>query len=117
MKSTANIKNSSKTQITWFDTFTKTMLLVMIIILMCIFAAGKYMNSHKMEAQGTDGTVNNLASQVTGATHHPFIELPGDAEVGAFSVANFFAGLIIGHNFEKLFGKAKGANEKSTEAE
>ena len=60
-----------------------------------------------MEAGGTDDAVNNMASQVTKIQHHPFIELPGDAQVGAFSVANFFAGLIVGHHWEKLFGKSK----------
>ncbi|WP_234124238.1 hypothetical protein [Clostridium hydrogenum] len=82
------------------DKFTKIMLAVMICILIFIFGAGKYMDSHKMEAGGTDDKVNNLTQK----NHHPFIELPGDAEVGAFSVANFFAGIIIGHHWEKLFG-------------
>lgn len=84
----------------FLDKFTKIMLAIMICILIFIFGAGKYMDSHKMEAGGTDDKVNNL----TAKAHHPFIELPGDAEVGAFSVANFFAGIVIGHNWEKLFG-------------
>jgi cobalt/nickel transport protein len=30
--------------------------------------------------------------------------LPGDAELSAFSVANFFAGLIVGYHWLRLFG-------------
>ena len=111
-----SIENSPNENIKWFDSFTKTMLIVMLSILLCIFAAGKYMESHKMDAGGTDDKVNNMASQVTHVKHHPFTELPGDAQVGAFSVANFFAGLIVGHNWEKLFAKRK-PDENLKEAE
>ncbi|QSZ27329.1 hypothetical protein ACETAC_10940 [Aceticella autotrophica] len=105
----------SNTKIQWLDNFSKTMLCIMIGILMCIFAAGKYMDAHKMEAGGTDDKVNNLATQVTKGDHHPFIDLPGDAQVGAFSVANLFVGLVIGHEWEKLFGKSKRKEEESSE--
>ncbi|KLU62837.1 hypothetical protein CEB3_c07980 [Peptococcaceae bacterium CEB3] len=94
-------------QIKWFDSFTKAMLTVMFVLLLFIFGAGKYMDSHKMSGGGTDDVVNNLASAVSHTQHHPFVDLPGDAQVGAFSVANFFAGLIVGHHWEKLFGKSK----------
>ncbi|MDD3225495.1 MAG: hypothetical protein PHX70_12500 [Clostridium sp.] len=103
---------SKKASIKWLDNYTKVLLAVMIVILMFIFGAGKYMDSHKMAAGGTDDKVNNMAQTVTKREHHPFIELPGDAEVGAFSVANFFAGLIIGHYFEQLFGDSKARNKK-----
>ena len=92
-----------KTDVKWFDGFTKAILGVALILLIFIFASGKYMDAHKMEAGGTDDKVNNMAS----SQHHPFVELPGDAQVGAFSVANFAAGLIVGHYWEKLFGKGK----------
>jgi cobalt/nickel transport protein len=36
--------------------------------------------------------------------HHPFVELPGDSELSAFSVANFFAGMIVGYHWVRLFG-------------
>lgn len=88
----------------WFDSFTRNMLIVMFVLLILIFGAARYMDSHKMEAAGTDDTVNTMASNVARQEHHPFIDLPGDAQVGAFSVANFFAGLIVGHNWRKLFG-------------
>lgn len=107
MESNAYKNGKSENEISWFDSFTKKMLAVMFIILMFIFVSGKYMDSHSMEAGGTDDAVNNLASSVNKVEHHPFIELPGDAEVGAFSVANFFAGLIVGHHWEKLFGEKK----------
>ena len=79
------------------------MLAIMIVLLLFIFAAAKYMDSRDMAADGTDSTVNNMATQVSQEQHHPFIYLPGDAQVGAFSVANLFVGLIIGHSWEKLF--------------
>lgn len=88
----------------FFDGFTKTMLSVLLFLLLTIFASGKYMSSHGLKAVGTDDIVNDLASDTAHGAHHPFIELPGDAEVAAFSVANFFAGLIVGYHWLKLFG-------------
>ena len=117
MKLEISEKKLSSSQVKWFDSFTKMMLTVMITILMFIFISGKYMDSHKMEAGGTDDAVNDLASVVTQVDHHPFIDLPGDAQVGAFSVANFFAGLVVGHHWEKLFGeKEKKKKEDDVEA-
>lgn len=88
----------------FFDGFTKTMLSIMFCILLAIFASGKYMSAHKMNGVGADDIVNDLASAVTQSKHHPFVDLPGDAELGAFSVANFFAGMIVGYHWLKLFG-------------
>ncbi len=114
--SLATKEQTSKEQFQWFDSYTKVLLSVMFVILLFIFGAGKYMDSHNMGAGGTDDVVNNMASQVTHHEAHPFINLPGDAQVGAFSVANFFAGLIVGHHWEKLFGKPKNT-EQSPEVE
>jgi cobalt/nickel transport protein len=92
----------------FFDGFTRAMLITMVLLLMGIFASASYMSQHKMAATGTDDKVNNLATVATHGEHHPFIELPGDAQLGAFSVANFFAGIIVGYQWLRLFGKAKG---------
>lgn len=108
------MSSKGKEEFKWLDNFTKTMLAIMFVILIFIFAAGKYMDTHKMEAGGTDDKVNNMATTVSSKQHHPFIELPGDAEVGAFSVANFFAGIILGHQWENIFGKK--TEETSEEA-
>lgn len=108
-------EEAKKTQ--FFDGFTKTMLAVMCVILLFIFASGTYMNSHNMDGSGTDNHVNDLATGVAHKPHHPFVELPGDAEVGAFSVANFFAGLIVGYHWLKLFGgkgNAVGSKEEKS---
>ncbi len=88
----------------WVDPFTRWMLIIMFMVLAAIFIAAKYMDMHHMAGGGTDDAVNALASIAAHAKSHPFIELPGDAEVGAFSVANFFSGLIVGHNWKRLFG-------------
>ncbi len=89
----------------FFDGFTKVALSIMIVILLGIYASGAYMSSHKMTGIGTDDVVNNLATATKAhGEHHPFVELPGDAELSAFSVANFFAGLIVGYHWLKLFG-------------
>lgn len=117
MKSMNREHNLSNPDIKFLAGFTKVMLGVMIFLLCCIFASGKYMSSHKMEAGGTDDTVNNMASKVTHVAHHPFIELPGDAQIGAFSVANFFAGLIVGHQWENLFAKPKKEEDSLSEEE
>ncbi|BEV71939.1 MULTISPECIES: hypothetical protein [unclassified Paludibacterium] len=92
----------------FFDGFTRCMLAVMCALLLFIFVSARYMSAHQMEAAGTDDHVNNLATQVTQRDHHPFLELPGDAQVGAFSVANFFAGLIVGYHWLRLFGRREG---------
>lgn len=100
----------NKKDIKFFDKFTKIMLGLMFAILFFVFASGMYMNANKMEGGGTDDVVNGLGSQAAQTEAHPFIELPGDAEVSAFSVANFFVGIIIGHNWEKLFGSKRKEN-------
>lgn len=101
----SEMMKTQKPSVEWFDGFTKVMLLVMFIFLTGIFISAKYMASHKMEGGGTDDTVNAMASKVSGTKSHPFVELPGDAEVGAFSIANFFVGVIVGHQWTVLFGK------------
>jgi cobalt/nickel transport protein len=88
----------------FFDGFTRTMLATMFVILLAIFISGNYMSAHKMAGGGTDDKVNNLAATTAHSQHHPFVVLPGDAEVGAFSVANFFAGIIVGYHWLRLFG-------------
>ncbi|MEY8000992.1 hypothetical protein AB8U03_12480 [Clostridium sp. Mt-5] len=112
MESSDNIKNGKGTSVKFLDGFTRVVLIVMIIIFIVIFGASKYMVNHKMKAGGTDDKVNTMASN----KHKPFIELPGDAQVGAFTVAGFFSGLIVGHHWEKLFGESA-RNKKSLKEE
>lgn len=89
----------------FFDSFTRVVLTVMIVMELAIFASGSYMSRHKLTGTGTDDIVNNLATATkVNGEHHPFVELPGDAELSAFSVANFFAGLIVGYHWLILFG-------------
>lgn len=107
----AETMKTQKSPVQWFDGFTKVMLLVMFLFLAGIFISGKYMVSHKMEGTGTDDIVNALGSTAAGTKSHPFVELPGDAEVSAFSIANFFVGLIVGHHWTKLFEKDAGKEE------
>lgn len=99
---TTSDENTQKS-VPWFDPFTRCMLMIMFFILAAIFIAAKYMNMHNMAGGGTDDLVNAMASVAAHAKSHPFIELPGDAELGAFSVANFFSGMIVGHNWKRLF--------------
>jgi cobalt/nickel transport protein len=88
----------------FLDGFTRTMLATMFTILLGIYFSGNYMSAHGMAGVGTDDKVNNLAATTSHGSHHPFVQLPGDAELGAFSVANFFAGLIVGYHWARLFG-------------
>lgn len=92
----------TKKDIPWFDTFTRYMLTTMFILLALIYGSAYYMNQHDMKGTGTDDQVNDMAADTVKVEHHPFIDLPGDAEVGAFSVANLFAGLIIGYSWRKI---------------
>jgi cobalt/nickel transport protein len=93
--------------ISWFDSFTKNMLLTMVLLLCIVFGSAYYMDQHAMTGMGTDDAVNDMAATTTKQKHHPFIELPGDAEVSAFSIANLFAGLIVGYNWRKLSSEQK----------
>ncbi|MBV4419757.1 hypothetical protein KM800_10565 [Clostridium tyrobutyricum] len=111
----SNIENNSSS-LKFLDKFTKVMLGIAFIILLCIFVSSKYMYNHKMNAGGTDDLVNTMASKTIKAESHPFVELPGDAQVGAFTVAGFFSGIIIGHHWEKLFAKPE-LNKKSLKEE
>jgi len=89
----------------FFDGFTRVMLAIMIVMELAIFASATYMSHHKLTGTGTDDIVNNLATATkVNGEHHPFVELPGDSELSAFSVANFFAGVIVGYNWLRLFG-------------
>src|SRR5580658_8472245 len=97
MSTRINVPGGAVEDSRFFDGFTKTMLAVGFCLLLVIFATGKYMSAHKMTGIGTDDIVNNLGSAASHTAHHPFVELPGDAELSAFSVANFFAGMIVGY--------------------
>jgi cobalt/nickel transport protein len=114
MSTQANGSNGVAEDTRFFDGFTKTMLAVLLFLLLTVFASGKYMSSHAMQGVGTDDKVNNLASAAAHKVHHPFIELPGDAELGAFSVANFFCGMIVGYHWLKLFGTKPHNSAKKT---
>ena len=83
------------------------MLAAMVVLLLGVFASASYMSRHKLEAAGTDDRVNTMATAVSHRAHHPFIDLPGDAQLGAFSIANFFAGIIVGYHWLRLFGQPK----------
>jgi cobalt/nickel transport protein len=116
MSNQVNVLSSVVEDSRFFDGFTKTMLAVLFFLLLVVFASGKYMSAHKMKGGGTDDKVNDLASVASHRDHHPFIELPGDAELSAFSIANFFAGLIVGHHWSRLFDtKPQDSTKKTAE--
>jgi cobalt/nickel transport protein len=92
----------------FFDRFTKIMVIVMLALLLFIFASAKIMTHDHSTGTGTDDRVNALGSTAAGKTAHPFIELPGDTQVAAFSIANFFVGIILGYSVQKLFVKKEG---------
>ena len=98
----------------FFDGFTRAVLVILIVMELSIFASATYMSHHKMTGTGTDDIVNNLATATkVNGEHHPFVELPGDSELSAFSVANFCAGLIVGYHWLRLFGsKPQSATRK-----
>jgi cobalt/nickel transport protein len=72
------------------------------------------MSAHEMKGVGTDDIVNDLGSAAAHTKHHPVVELPGDAELSAFSVANFFCGMIVGYHWLKLFGTKPQKSTKKT---
>jgi cobalt/nickel transport protein len=92
----------------FFDRFTKIMLIVMFALLLFVFASAEIMTHYHMAGGGTDDKVNSLGSTAAGRTAHPFLELPGDTQVAAFSIANFFVGIILGYSVQRLFVKKEG---------
>lgn len=92
----------------FFDRFTKIMLITMFALLLFIFTSAKIMTHYHMEGGGTDDKVNSLGSTAAGRTAHPFLELPGDTQVAAFSIANFFVGIILGYSVQRLFVRKEG---------
>jgi cobalt/nickel transport protein len=89
------------------DPFVKACLISALVLLIAIFCSAYYMDVHKMTAEGTDDRVNDLAGQQAAAHHHPLVELPGDTQVAAFSVANVFVGLIVGYTWRKIYYDTK----------
>ena len=114
MSNQVNRSSSVAEDTRFFDGFTKTMLAVLLFLLLVVFATGKYMSAHKMKGVGTDDIVNDLGAAKAHTQHRPFIELPGDAELGAFSIANFFCGVIVGYHWLKLFGTNPQNSTKKT---
>ena len=116
MSTQANAFGSEGDNPRFFDGFTKAVLAILIVMELAIFASGSYMSRHKLTGIGTDDVVNNLATATkVNGEHHPFVELPGDAELSAFSVANFLAGLIVGYNWLRLFGAKPQPDPKKTD--
>jgi len=102
------VSGPDRGQVKFFDRFTKTMLIVMLVLLLIIFASAKVMAHEHMTGTGTDDTVNGKAEALAHKSGHPFVELPGDSQVAAFSIANFFVGVILGYSVFRLFGKREG---------
>jgi cobalt/nickel transport protein len=116
MSTQINVSSKKAEDSRFFDGFTKTMLSCLLFLLLVVFTTGKYMGAHNMKGTGTDDIVNDLSAAKAQKVHHPFIELPGDAELSAFSLANFFAGLIVGYHWLKLFGsKPQDSTKETTE--
>jgi cobalt/nickel transport protein len=99
----------------FFDRFTKTMLIVMFALLLFVGASAKIMTHYHMAAAGTDDKVNALGSTAAGRQAHPFLELPGDTQVAAFTIASFFVGIIVGYSIQKLFVKKEGTDPEPLE--
>jgi len=86
------------------DKFVKTVAIVTITMLAIIFV-NTYIGVHYMghEYSGVDDVVETTAIEGHTKNPHPLLELPGDAEVGAFTVAALGTGIIIGFLWRKLF--------------
>ncbi len=55
---------------------------------------------------GLDDRIETMAVRGHAVEPRPVLELPGDSEVGAFTVAALGVGMIIGYSWRKLFGEA-----------
>lgn len=57
------------------------------------------------ELSGVDDVVEKMAIDGYNKEAHPFMKLPGDTEVGAFTIAALGMGMVIGYLWRKLFGE------------
>jgi len=88
------------------DNFVKSVAIVTVTLLTVIFISTYIgVNFLGSKFEGIDDVVERIA--VEEHKHiknpHPVMELPGDAEVGAFTVASLGVGMIIGFLWRKLF--------------
>jgi len=102
------------------DSFVRNVAIVTVVLLGMIFI-NTYIGSQFLgnEFSAVDDIVETAAiqGQSLHKDPHPVLELPGDAEVGAFTVASLGAGIIIGFLWHKLLyneEKVKNKEELST---
>lgn len=57
------------------------------------------------ELGGVDDVIESMAINGLNKQARPFMELPGDTEVGAFTIAALGMGMVIGYLWRKLFSE------------
>ncbi len=90
------------------DTFVKRVALVTLVLLAIIFANAFIGVRLGKDLGGLDDRVETMAVEQHRLEPRPVLELPGDSEVGAFTVAALGMGMIIGYSWRKMFGEAEG---------
>lgn len=87
------------------DRFTKGIAGVTLALLMVIFVNAYIGARTGKDLGGLDDKVESLALGQHQREARPVLELPGDSEVGAFTVAALGTGMFIGYTWRKLFGE------------
>ncbi|MBI3946174.1 MAG: hypothetical protein HY321_09670 [Armatimonadetes bacterium] len=85
------------------DRFVKGVAGVTFALLMVIFVNAYIGARAGHDLGGLDDRVETIAIGTRKLEPRPVLELPGDSEVGAFTVAALGMGMIIGYTWRKLF--------------
>ena len=89
------------------DRFVRNVAIVTLGLLAIIFINTYIGVKLGNEFGGVDDVVETIAVEGQDKEPHPVLELPGDAEVGAFTITSLGAGLIIGYMWRKIFAEKR----------
>lgn len=87
------------------DSFVRNVAFVTLGLLVLLFLNTYIGVKLGNELGGVDDAVESMAIDGHDKEAHPFMELPGDTEVGAFTIAALGMGMVIGYLWRKLFGE------------
>ncbi|HIE26310.1 TPA: hypothetical protein EYP66_03385 [Candidatus Poribacteria bacterium] len=93
------------------DRFVRNVAIVTLGLLALIFINTYIGAKLGNELGGVDDVVETIAVEGHDKEPRPVLELPGDTEVGAFTIASLGVGLIIGYTWRKIFSE-KGEHEE-----
>ena len=87
------------------DGFVKGVIGVTLALLAFVFVNAYIGSRTGRDLGGLDDRIETMAVAGRALQPHPVLELPGDSEVGAFTIAAFGMGMVVGYTWRKLFAR------------